>query len=70
MVMNADGTQPHTLSFAKGYGKPVWSPDGQMIVFSNACGEYRCSSAVLYVSVDGTRKGMLLDDAHSLILRQ
>jgi len=70
MVMNADGTQPHTLAFAKGYAKPIWSPDGQMIVFSNACGEYRCSSAVLYVSADGTREGMLLDDAHSLVLRQ
>lgn len=70
VVMNADGTQPHTLAFAKGYAKPVWSPDGQMIIFSNACGEYLCSSAVLYVSADGAREGMLLDDAHSLVLRQ
>lgn len=65
VVMNADGSQPRTLAYASGYSKPAWSPDGQTIAFANTCWNYDCPSAVLYVSIDGTREGVLIDDAHS-----
>lgn len=65
VVMNADGSQMKTLARSRGFAKPAWAPDGQAIAFANTCVDYHCPSAVLYVSVDGTQKGVLVDDAHS-----
>jgi dipeptidyl aminopeptidase/acylaminoacyl peptidase len=65
VVMNADGSQLRTLASTRGYANPTWSPDGQTIAFANGCADDQCQSAVLYVTADGARKGVLMDGAHS-----
>src|SRR5208282_1369267 len=38
-VMNADGSNPHRISFGDGkYGTPVWSPRSDMIAFTKISG--------------------------------
>ncbi|MDR3424126.1 MAG: Tol-Pal system beta propeller repeat protein TolB [Alphaproteobacteria bacterium] len=38
-VMNADGSNPHRISFGEGnYGTPVWSPRGDLIAFTKMHG--------------------------------
>jgi WD40 repeat protein len=64
VVMNADGSQFRPLAATRGYAKPTWAPDGQTIAFANSCADDRCQSAVLFVSTDGARKGVLIDGAH------
>jgi Tol biopolymer transport system component len=65
VVMNADGSQLRTLAATRGFANPTWSPDGQTIAFANGCADDRCQSAVLYVTADGARKGVLIDGAQS-----
>ena len=65
VVMKADGSQPRTLAVTRGYAKPVWSPDGQAIAYADSCADDRCQSAVLYVTADGARNGVLIYGGHS-----
>lgn len=69
-VMNPDGSNVRLLARTRGLARPTWSFDGQSIIYANDCWDHNCPSALLYVSVDGTRKGVILDDAHSPSLRR
>lgn len=64
-VMNRDGSNVRLLARTRGLARPSWTPDGQSIIYANGCWNHDCPSAVLYVSADGTRRGVILDDAYS-----
>src|SRR3546814_11632168 len=41
-VMNADGSNPHRISFGCGrYATPEWSPRGDLIAFTKIAGNFR-----------------------------
>jgi len=64
-VMNADGSQMRIVTSTTGFARPAWTSDSQTIIYASTCWDRDCPSMVLYVSTDGTRRGMLMDDAHS-----
>ena len=64
-VMNPDGSHMRNLVSSRGFSRPAWSTDGTAIAYANTCSDYNCPSAILYVSTDGTRNGVLINDAHS-----
>ncbi|MEO6923579.1 MAG: hypothetical protein ABI142_07125 [Bryocella sp.] len=64
-LLDPDGSYERTLVSSRGYSRLAWSPDGKTIAYANTCSDYKCPSAILYVTADGTRNGVLINDAHS-----
>jgi TolB protein len=61
--MNADGSNPHRISFGKGsYGTPVWSPRGDLIAFT------RRNAGLFAIGVirpDGSGERILTEGFHN-----
>ena len=63
-VANADGSGLRTLAQAGGLARPTWSPDGSTIAFSaQACST--CPGELRYVSIDGSRSGVIFSNGYS-----
>lgn len=61
-VMNADGSQPHTLGFFNSQAdRPAWSPDGAFILYSRTTGtNYGMRDDILIVTADtGALRGTI-----------
>lgn len=64
-LIDPDGSHERTLVSNRSHSRLAWSPDGKTIAYANTCSDYKCPSAILYVTADGKQNGMLIDDAHS-----
>jgi hypothetical protein len=65
LVMNADGSNLRKVGSLHAHN-PVWSPDGQAIAFNTACWNPQwCTPGVLYVAVDGSTTGLLIENGFS-----
>jgi TolB protein len=62
-VMNADGSNPHRISFGQGsYGTPVWSPRGDLIAFTRRnAGQF----AIGVIRPDGSGERILTEGFHN-----
>jgi len=66
LVMDADGSNLRKIGKLPVHD-PVWSPDGQAIAFNAACWNPAwCTPAVLYVTIDGSTTGLLIENAWHL----
>src|SRR3546814_5186699 len=60
-VMNADGSNPHRISFGGGrYATPEWSPRGDLIAFTKIAGNFRIG----VMTPSGDRKSTRLNSSH------
>jgi TolB protein len=57
-VINVDGSGLTPLAAASGEGSLSWSPDGRFIAYGS-------SGSILWVSTDGSSRGVIIDDGHS-----
>jgi len=62
-IANTDGSGVKTLVRTSGLARPTWSPDASTIAFSwQAC--RTCAGELRYVSVDGSRSGVIFSNGH------
>jgi Tol biopolymer transport system component len=57
-VMNPGDGSERALTSARGFARPTWAPDGATIAYASA-------GSILWISVDGAARGLVIDNGHS-----